>query len=66
MTWLLVGAGLVLFGGGMVTGLSLHRDQSARVVERQTELIGELQISKLDDVLKIYDSEEQAMAELAS
>ena len=43
MTWLLVGAGLVLFGGGMVTGLSLQRDQTARVVERQTELIGELQ-----------------------
>jgi hypothetical protein len=43
MTWLLVGGGLVLFGGGMVTGLSLQRDQTARVVERQTELIGELQ-----------------------
>lgn len=43
MTWILVGAGLVLFGGGMVTGLSLQRDQTARVVERQTELIGELQ-----------------------
>lgn len=43
MTWLLVGAGLVLFGGGMVTGLSLQRDQTARVVEQQTELIGELQ-----------------------
>ena len=43
MTYLLIGAGLVLFGGGMVTGLSLQRDQTARVVERQTELIGELQ-----------------------
>jgi hypothetical protein len=43
MTWLLVGAGLVLFGGGMVTGLSLGRDRTADVVERQTELIGELQ-----------------------
>ncbi len=43
MTWLLVGAGLVLFGGGMVTGLSLGRDRTAKVVERQTELIGELQ-----------------------
>ena len=43
MTWLLVGAGLVLFGGGMVTGLSLGRDQTAKVVEHQTELIGELQ-----------------------
>lgn len=43
MTWILVGAGIVLFGGGLATGLSLQRDQTAKVVERQTELIGEIQ-----------------------
>ena len=43
MTWLLVGAGVLLFGGGLATGLSLGRDRTADVVERQTELIGELQ-----------------------
>jgi hypothetical protein len=42
MTWAIVG-GVLLFGGGLATGLSLGRDQTARVVERQTELIGELQ-----------------------
>ena len=43
MTWLLVGGGVLLFGGGLATGLSLGRDRTADVVERQTELIGELQ-----------------------
>ena len=42
MTWAIVG-GVLLFGGGLATGLSLGRDRTARVVERQTELIGELQ-----------------------
>ncbi len=42
MTWAIVG-GVLLFGGGLATGLSLGRDRTADVVERQTELIGELQ-----------------------
>jgi len=42
MTWAIVG-GVLLFGGGLATGLSLGRDQTAKVVEHQTELSGELQ-----------------------
>jgi len=42
MTWAIVG-GVLLFGGGLATGLSLGRGQTAKVVEHQTELIGELQ-----------------------
>ena len=42
MTWLIIG-GVLLFGGGIATGIGLKSDQTAKVVERQTELIGELQ-----------------------
>ena len=42
MTWLIIG-GVLLFGGGIATGIGLKSDQTAKVVEQQTELIGELQ-----------------------
>ena len=42
MTWLIIG-GVLLFGGGIATGIGLKSDQTAKVVEQQTALIGELQ-----------------------
>jgi len=42
VTWLIIG-GVLLFGGGIATGIGLKSDQTAKVVEQQTELIGELQ-----------------------
>ena len=41
-TLLVIGA-LFLFGGGVGVGVAVSRDRTADVVERQTELIGELQ-----------------------
>jgi hypothetical protein len=42
VTWLIIG-GVLLFGGGIATGIGLKSDQTAKVVEQQTALIGELQ-----------------------
>ena len=39
----LVGGSVLLFGGGIATGIGLKSDQTAKVVEQQTALIGELQ-----------------------
>lgn len=41
-TLLVIGA-LFLFGGGVGVGVAVSRDRTADVVEKQTELIGELQ-----------------------
>ena len=39
----LIVGGVLLFGGGIATGVALNRDQTHKILEEQTQLIGAIQ-----------------------
>jgi hypothetical protein len=39
----LIVGGVLLFGGGLATGVALNRDKTHKILEEQTQLIGTIQ-----------------------